>query len=104
MSVRNGPAEIVLTRTAGPYSRAKTVARALRAALAPAYGPKRGWGIRAPEEETLMIEPPPASAIRCPISDASRNGPLKLTPITLSKSSSLVSAEEGASGDMPWRC
>jgi hypothetical protein len=35
MSVRNGPAEIVLTRTDGPYSRANTVVRALSAAFAP---------------------------------------------------------------------
>ena len=48
-----------------------------------------------------MIEPPPASYIRRPISAQSRNGPLKFTPITLSNSSSDVSAADGASGDMP---
>ena len=48
-----------------------------------------------------MIEPPSASYIRCPISAHSRNGPLKLTPITLSNSSSDVSSDDGASGDMP---
>ena len=36
MSVRNGPADSVLTRTLGAYSRANTVVSALSAAFAPA--------------------------------------------------------------------
>src|ERR1700753_1435433 len=35
MSVRNGPAETVMTRTLGPYSRAKETVMAFSAALAP---------------------------------------------------------------------
>src|ERR1700722_16778836 len=101
MSVRNGPADSVFTRTLGANSRAKTVVSAFSAALAPAYGPNRGDGNSAPLDETLMIEPPPEAYIRCPISALSRNGPLKFPPITLSNSSSDVSADDGASGDMP---
>ena len=48
-------------------------------------------GRTAPVLETLMIEPPPASTIRSPTSAASRNGPFRLTAITLSKSSSVTS-------------
>ena len=48
-------------------------------------------GRTAPVLETLMIEPPPPATIRSPTSAASRNGPLRLTPITLSKSSSVTS-------------
>ena len=48
-------------------------------------------GRTAPVLETLMIDPPPPSTIRSPTSAASRNGPLRLTAITLSKSSSVTS-------------
>src|ERR1700712_1837626 len=101
MSVRNGPAEMVLTRTVGPYSRANAVVSALSPAFAAAYGPNRGCGIRAPDDDTLMTEPPPAATIRGPISEVSRNGPLRFPPTTLSNSSSLVSSDDGASGDIP---
>ena len=41
-----------------------------------------------------MIDPPSPSAIRVPRSAVSRNGPLRLTPMTLSNSSSLTSVTE----------
>ena len=51
--------------------------------------------------EMLMMLPPSPAAIRAPTRALSRNGPLKFTPTTLSKRSSLVARVEGASGDMP---
>ena len=50
---------------------------------------RRSAGRRA-SDETLMIDPPPPPAIRAPKRGARRNGPLRLTAITLSKSSSLT--------------
>ena len=64
---------------------------ALTPALAAAYGTMSLVGRTAPVLETLMIEPPPAATIRSPTSAARRNGPLRLTAITLSNSSSLTS-------------
>ena len=58
-------------------------------------------GRTAPVELTLMIDPPPASSIRSPTSAASRNGPFRLTPMTLSKSSSVTSVSSPYSGDSP---
>ena len=58
-------------------------------------------GRTAPVLEMLMIEPPSPAAIRSPMSADSRNGPLRFTPTTLSKSSSLTSASVGYSGDTP---
>ena len=44
----------------------------------------------------LQVEPPtPYSADRVPITDANRNGPLKLTPITLSNSASSTWSTDG---------
>src|SRR3546814_9102980 len=101
MSVRNGPAEIVFTRTVGPNSLENAVVSAFRAALEAAYVPKSGSGQSAPDDDTLMIEPPSPATMRWPTSAESRKGPLKLTPTTLSNSSSEVSADDGARGDMP---
>ena len=39
--------------------------------------------------------------MRVPNSADSRNGPLRFTPMTLSKSSSVTSGSDGYSGDMP---
>src|SRR2546427_576844 len=47
----------------------------------------------------LMIAPPSPAAMREPNKAERRNGPLRLTAITLSNSSSLVSSDEVASGD-----
>jgi hypothetical protein len=53
-------------------------------------------------EETKMIEPPgSAAAIFVPISADSRNGPLRLTAITLSYSCSVTASTLGYSGDIP---
>ena len=74
---------------------------ALSAALAPAYGSSRGPGRTAATLEMLMIEPRPAAFIRSPNSALSRNGALKFTAMTLSKSSSVISPRLGYSGDIP---
>ena len=58
-------------------------------------------GRTAPVLDTLMIEPRPRAFIASPTSAESRNGPLRLTPITLSQSSSLTSVRRSYSGDMP---
>ena len=100
MSVRNGPAEIVLTRTFGPYSRANDTVIALSAAFAEPYGTTCGNAMRPPDEETLMMAPPSAAAMRCATWLASRNGPLKLRPTILSNRSSLTSWL-GTRGPMP---
>ena len=55
----------------------------------------------APVLEMLTIDPPAPAAMREPTSDINRNGALKLSATTLSKSASGVSREEGASGDEP---
>ena len=89
--VRNGPGMIALTRTRGPNAWASPTVMAFTPAFAAAYGTMSRVGRTAPVLETLMIEPPRPSAIRSPTSAASRNGPFRLTPITLSKSSSLTS-------------
>ena len=59
-----------------------------------------GSGISEPDDVTLMITPPSPSAIRFATCDASRNGPLKLSPTTLSNSSS-VTSWLGIAGLMP---
>ena len=52
--------------------------------------------------ETLMMDPPYGpSAILVPTSAVSRNGPFRLTPSTLSHSSSLTEVRSGYRGDMP---
>ena len=48
-------------------------------------------GRTAPVLLTLMIDPPSPASIRSPTSAASRNGPLRLTSTTLSKSASVTS-------------
>ncbi len=48
-----------------------------------------------------MIEPPSPAAMRLPISDISRNGPLKLSDTMRSNSCSGVSSDDGASGEEP---
>ena len=82
---------IALTRTRGPNACARPTVIALTPALAAAYGTMSRVGRTAPVLDTLMIEPPPASTIRSPTSAASRNGPLRLTAMTLSNSSSVTS-------------
>ena len=51
--------------------------------------------------EMLTIEPPPAAAIRAPATAISRNGPLRLTSMVLSKSPSETSSRLGERGAMP---
>ena len=55
-----------------------------------------GAGRREPVLETLMMDPPygPA-AMRVPTNAVRRNGPLRLTPITLSHSSSVTDSQVG---------
>ncbi len=55
-----------------------------------------GAGRSEPVLETLMMDPPygPA-AILVPTSAVSRNGPFRLTPSTLSHSSSLTAVRSG---------
>src|SRR5215831_9517514 len=86
MSVRKGPAMMLLTRTAGPYARARPIVSTSRPALAAAYGSAPDEGLTASTEEMLMIAPDPARAILAPISVPRRNGPLRLTANTLSYS------------------
>ena len=81
---------IALTRTRGPKAWARPTVMALTPALAAAYGTMSLVGRTAPVLETLMIDPPPASTIRSPTSEARRNGPLRLTATTLSNSSSVT--------------
>ena len=82
---------IAFTRTDGPNVCAKPTVRALRPALAAAYGQdRRPRAHGARRCEMLMIEPPAPAAIRVPTSAVSRNGPLRLTPSTLSNSSSVT--------------
>ena len=50
---------------------------------------------------TLMIEPDPASYMRWPTTDPSRNGPLRFTPTVLSKRSSVTASRLGYNGDIP---
>ena len=98
MSVKNGPAMIVLTRTFGPYAWANPTVRTSSPDLAAAYGSSPAVGRMAATLLTLMIEPPSPSAMRGAINVISRNGPLRLTPITLSKRSSVTSGRLGYSG------
>src|SRR5439155_14879061 len=58
-------------------------------------------GRTAPVLLTLMIEPPPSATIRSPTSADSRNGPFRLTAITLSKSSSVTSLIAPYMGERP---
>src|SRR3546814_20951088 len=99
MSVRNGPAEIVFTRTVGPNSLENAVVSAFRAALEAAYVPKSGPGPGAPADAALMIEPPSPDTTLWPTTAESRKWPLKLPPVTLSNWSSELSAGAGAKGD-----
>ena len=75
MSVANAPGITQLTRTCGAYSCAKALVSALRPFLDAAYIASAGLGRSAPMLEMLMIEPPPAAAIRSPATAMSRNGP-----------------------------
>src|SRR5262249_49572207 len=101
ISVWNGPHMMQLTRTLGPYSLASATVRIFSPALAEAYGAVSGSGRIAAVEETLIIEPPSPAAIREPNSADRRTAPLRLTPMILSNNSSLVSTDEGASGEIP---
>ena len=58
-------------------------------------------GRAAPVLDTLMIEPPSPATMRSPTSADSRNGPLRLTATTLSKSSSVTPDRLGYTGDTP---
>ena len=99
--VRNGPGITALTRTVGPNAWARPIVIALTPAFAAAYGTMSLVGRMAPVLETLMIEPPPAATIRSPTSAARRNGPLRLTPITLSNRSSVTSDSFPYIGEIP---
>ena len=101
MSVKNGPAMIVLTRTCGPYAWANPTVRTSSADLAAAYGSSTAVGRMAATLLTLMIDPPLPTAIRGATNAISRNGPLTLTLMTLSKRSSVTSGRLGYSGDIP---
>jgi hypothetical protein len=52
-------------------------------------------GRTAPVLEMLTIEPPSPAAMRSPTRAESRNGPLRFTPMTLSKSSSVTVESDG---------
>src|SRR5262249_11162821 len=89
MSVRNGPATMQFTRTFGPYANANERVIELSPAFAAPYGSDVGDGFNDAVLEILMIEPPSPFAMRLPTSADNRNGPLKLSPTTLSKRSSV---------------
>src|SRR5216683_4995666 len=73
-SVRKVPAMIALQRTIGPKACAKPTVIALSPALAEAYGMMSARGRTAPVLLMLMIDPPPAAAMRLPTSAVRRNG------------------------------
>ena len=73
-----------LTRTFGPNVRARPTVRLLTPALAAPYTSSFGLGRCDATDDTKMIEPPSPATIRVPTMADSRNGPLRLTPITLS--------------------
>ncbi len=86
---------IPLERTVGPNDTAKPSVSAFSPALAAAYGRSPIVGCSAPMLLMLMIEPPSAACICSPTSAPRRNGPLRLTPMTLSKSSSPTALSRG---------
>ena len=55
----------------------------------------------APVLDTLTMAPPPDACMRSPIKDIKRNGPRKLSPITLSNNASVTSESLSYKGDMP---
>ena len=79
-----------LTRTLGPSASANPTVSAFNPAFAAAYGRMSCVGRTPPIELMLTTEPPPASIIRAPTSDVSRNGPFRLTASVLSHSSSVT--------------
>jgi len=101
MSVRNGPAINVFTRTAGPNALARPSVSALRPAFAAAYGSIVGSGRIEPLELMLTMRPPPSATIRSPTRTDNRNGPLRFRFITASNSFSVTLLKESYSGDMP---
>ena len=100
-SVKKVPGWTALTRTVGPKAWAKPIVSASRPAFAAAYGITSGSGYRAATLETLMMLPPSPCAIRVPIAAVRRNGPPRLTSMTLRQSSSETPSMRSYSGDMP---
>src|SRR5215831_15570677 len=90
-----------LTRTFGPYSFEKATVIAFSPALAAEYGAVVAEGRIEETDETLIIAPPAPAFIFDPNSAESRNGPFRLTAITLSNRSSVCSTNEGYKGDSP---
>src|SRR6266481_1306936 len=90
-----------LTRTFGPYSLALAIVIRFSPAFAAPYGAISGFARIEAVDETLITAPPSPSRIRVANSAVSRNGPFRLAAITLSKRSSVVSSDDGASGDSP---
>ena len=89
------------TRTFGASASASPTVNAFRPAFAAAYGSSLTLASNEPIVLTLMIEPDPASYIRLPTRDPSRNGPFRFTPTVLSNSSSVTASRLEYSGDMP---
>src|SRR5436190_15575574 len=101
MSVSNGPGRMQWTRPFGASASANPTVNALSPALAHAYGSSITLAINEPTVLMLMMEPEPASYIRLPTSEPSRNGPFRFTPTVLSNSSSVTASRLGYSGDIP---
>src|SRR4051812_21308173 len=101
MSVLNAPGRMQLTRTLGASASANPTVNALSPAFAAAYGNSPTLASSEPIVLTLMIEPEPASYMRWPARTPNRNGPLRFTPTTLSKRSSVIDVRSGYSGDIP---
>ena len=104
MSVANAPGITQLTRTCGAYSWANAIVSALRPFFDAAYIASGGLGRTAPMLEMFTIEPPPAAAIRAPATAISRNGPLRLTSMVLSKSPSETRLQRWATAGRCRRC
>ena len=95
MSVANAPGRMQLTRTFGASASANPTVNALSPAFAHAYGSSATLASSEPIVLTLMIDPDPASYIRLPTSEPSRNGPFRFTPTVLSNSSSETDTRSG---------
>ena len=98
---KNGPGVMQFTRTLGANAFANEMVRLFNPALAVPYGTSVGLGRREAVLDTIMMLPPLPLAILVPTTLERRNGPLRLTAMTLSYKSSVCSASDGYKGDIP---
>src|SRR5690606_39898061 len=101
MSVANAPGITQFTRTLGAYSWANAMVNAFRPFFAAAYIASAGLGRQAPMLEMLMMEPPPAAAMRAPATAINRNGPLRFTSLVLSSIALVALSSEVVYGVVP---